>query len=43
MLTALGLSVRADHEIWREVWTHAEHANNASTPLFMVHAVKPDC
>ena len=27
-------------EIWKQVWTENERINNASTPMFLVHAVK---
>lgn len=39
-LAACGMSVRADEEIWRRVWTYEERVNNASTPMFMIEAVK---
>ncbi len=39
-LRALGLEARADREVWRRVWSVDERVNNASTPLFLVHAVK---
>ena len=40
-LTGLGMNVRADTEIWQRVWTGQEKVNFASTPLFMIAAVKP--
>ena len=40
-LTALGLEAEADPQIWQQVWTQEEWLNNASTPMFLVHAVKP--
>ena len=36
----LGLPVFADPEIWKQVWTENERINHASTPMFLVHAVK---
>ena len=39
-LTGLGMNVRADTEIWRKVWTDQEKVNFASTPLFLITAVK---
>ena len=39
-LTKLGASVTADTEIWRKVWTKDEWINNASTPMFLIRAVK---
>ena len=40
VLTALGLEAEADEQVWRQVWTRDEWLNNASTPMFMVRAVK---
>lgn len=40
VLHGLGMSVSADPEIWKQVWTENERINNASTPMFLVHAVK---
>ena len=40
VLAALGMDVSADTEIWRRVWTREEWVNNASTPMFLVEAVK---
>lgn len=39
-LTKLGAKVTADTEIWRKVWTRDEWINNASTPMFLIRAVK---
>lgn len=40
LLKGLGMSARADREVWRRVWTEAERINNASTPMFLIQAVK---
>lgn len=40
VLTALGMEVTADTEIWQTVWTRTERINNASTPMFCIQAVK---
>lgn len=40
-LRCLGMRVRADRGIWKRVWTREERINNASTPMFMIRAVKP--
>ncbi len=40
VLADLGMDVSADTEIWRRVWTREEWVNNASTPMFLVEAVK---
>ena len=40
-LSDFGMNAAADCEIWRRVWTRDEWLNNASTPMFMIHAVKP--
>lgn len=40
ILSRLGMEAAADTEIWREVWTQDELINNASTPMFLVSAVK---
>lgn len=40
VLTALGMKVTADHEVWRRVWSFKEKTNFASTPMFMVVGVK---
>lgn len=39
-LTALGLDVRTDPQVWQRVWSPEEKINFASTPLFLVAAVK---
>ena len=39
-LGSLGMKAKADPEIWRTVWTREERINNASTPMFLVQAVK---
>lgn len=39
-LKSLGMKAHADQTIWHQVWTEAERVNNASTPMFLVHAVK---
>ena len=40
VLGELGMKVFLDTEIWKTVWTKEERVNNASTPMFMVKAVK---
>ena len=40
VLQKLGLTVRADAEIWQRVWTEQDKVNFASTPLFLVSAVR---
>lgn len=40
VLTGLGMQVRTDGEIWREVWTQQEQVNFSSTPMFLVCATK---
>ena len=40
-LKGLGLHAQADKEIWRRVWSDEEKLNFASTPMFMVSAVRP--
>ena len=42
-LDALGMEAEANTEIWRTVWTREERINNASTPMFLVQAVKRGC
>lgn len=42
LLSGLGMNVSADKDIWNEVWTEQEKVNFASTPLFMITAVKPE-
>ena len=38
VLSGLGMSVTAEEEIWRQVWTEEEKINFASTPMFLVAA-----
>ena len=40
VLRGLGMEVQADRSIWKRVWTREERINNASTPMFLVEAVK---
>ena len=40
ILVELGMDTETDSEIWRTVWTREERINNASTPMFLVKAVK---
>ena len=40
VLRSLGMDVRTDEEIWREVWTQQEQVNFSSTPMFLAQAVK---
>ena len=40
VLEGLSMSVKADPAIWKRVWTREERINNASTPMFMIRAVK---
>ena len=42
VLESLGMQVSADTEIWKRVWTREERINNASTPMFLVRAVKAE-
>lgn len=39
-LSALSLQAEADEEIWRRVWSDEEKISFASTPLFLLRAVK---
>lgn len=39
ILRSLGVSAAADELVWQKVWSDAEKANFASTPLFLVRAV----
>ena len=41
VLRACGMNPTADTGIWEKVWTRDEWINNASTPMFLVSAVKP--
>ena len=40
VLSWLGMKVSADPDIWQKVWTEQEKVNFASTPMFMVTAIK---
>lgn len=40
VLGGCGMGVAADEKIWQRVWTYEERVNNASTPMFMIEAVK---
>lgn len=40
VLTTLGLRAEADETIWQTVWSEEEKISFASTPLFLVNAVK---
>ena len=40
VLRGLGMQAAADTELWKQVWTREERINNASTPMFLVEAVK---
>lgn len=40
ILSEIGFSVTADESIWRRVWTEDEKVNFASTPMFLIRAVK---
>ena len=40
VLRGLGMRSTADTEVWKRVWTREERINNASTPMFLVEAVK---
>lgn len=40
VLGNFGMTVLSDTDIWKTVWTRAERINNASTPMFLVRAVK---
>ena len=40
LLRGLGLRAEADEEVWRRVWSREEKLSFASTPLFMIAAVK---
>lgn len=39
-LSGLGMRVTAEKEIWKTVWTEEEKINNASTPMFLIKAIK---
>lgn len=38
ILSRLGMTVSADTDVWKQVWTKDEWMNNASTPMFLVTA-----
>mgnify|MGYP005774651923 CR=1 FL=1 len=40
VLNGMDMDVRTDTDIWKIVWTREEKINNASTPMFLVQAVK---
>lgn len=40
LLADLGMEAVADTEVWRRVWTAEEKVNFASTPMFMITAIK---
>lgn len=40
VLSSLGFSVYADTDIWKKLWSEEDKINFASTPMFMIHAVK---
>lgn len=40
VLGELGMAASADTEVWKQVWTREERINNASTPMFLVSALK---
>ena len=40
LLQGLGLRAEADEQIWQRVWSEEEKLNFASTPLFMVRALR---
>ena len=40
-LSALGLRGEAEEDVWRCVWSEEEKISFASTPLFLIRAVKP--
>ena len=39
-LQKCGMHPTANEQIWKRVWTEEERINNASTPMFMIEAVK---
>ena len=41
VLTSIGMHVTVDENIWQTVWTPEEQINFASTPMFMIRAIKP--
>ena len=40
LLQGLGLQAKADEQTWQRVWSEEEKLNFASTPMFLVRAVK---
>lgn len=40
LLEGMGMDVLIQPEIWKKVWTKEEKVNNASTPMFLVEAIK---
>ena len=40
VLQSFGMAVSADEQVWQQVWTEEEKINFASTPMFLVRAVK---
>ena len=40
VLDGLGMRPAADEKIWERVWTYEERVNNASTPMFLIEAVR---
>ena len=40
ILSGLGMKASADTNVWKKVWTDQEKVNFASTPMFMITAVK---
>ncbi|MBR0378613.1 MAG: class I SAM-dependent methyltransferase [Lachnospiraceae bacterium] len=40
VLSTIGFKATADIDIWQHVWTPEEKVNFASTPMFLIHAVK---
>lgn len=40
VLRALGMRVQTDTHIWQRVWSRQEQVNFASTPMFMIEAIK---
>ena len=40
-LTGLGMTASTDEDVWRQVWDRNEQINQASVPMFLVRAGKP--
>ena len=40
VLNGIGFDAETDEHIWERVWTDEEKVNFASTPMFMIRAVK---